>query len=337
MKPRLSVAQIKDASAQLLGSCFFLSTTKVLTCSHVIVDFLESDRLADVFVHWLGERRCVNRCNPHSSRDAAVLEIASPFGLEPMILQWARFTPSEDRKVSIHGFNNPHIYELEHLTRFIRGYAPEYDLGILDSPALPGFSGSPAIINDFVVGIVVAADKDRTFIIPTTALYELQTSDIGRIETKECILDVGSIKPVPDWGSPAEVKFTLTNAGRNHLKIISVCLHVQHRERLLEPHHFLPGAIVKEYELKVHLTPDIDHYELISAPHVLGPGETDGFRLQVTSDDGWHYSLLVRIRVKNLNKDETEELEIGLFDLDFRVQNTDELLKIIRDMRCVED
>ena len=334
MNPRLNVVQIRTANGEFLGSGFFTSSTEILTCRHVVKDRLQSKKALGIIVSWLGEERLVQNCRFHRSRDAAILKVAKSFSVEPQIAEWALYTPAEGRQVRICGFCRPNTYGLEHLTRFIRGYAPKYDLCVLDQAVSLGLSGSPAYIDGIVVGIVVAIDRDRTFMIPVTAL----TSIKPRFQCKsapDCILDIGSITPVPDWGAPAEVKFTLTNTSTKHIKITSVSLNVVSRKSLLEPHHFLPGAIVKEYELKVHLTSNQDVYELLTAHHVLKPSETDGFRLQIESDEGWHYSLLILVDVKILGTNDTNKLQIGPFDLDFRICNTKRLLQIVKDRLTV--
>ncbi|MBI5385124.1 MAG: trypsin-like peptidase domain-containing protein [Verrucomicrobia bacterium] len=332
MNPRLAVVQIRSDKGQFLGTGFFTGSQRILTCHHVVKEHIDSDGTPRVIIHWLGEQRQATRCTAHTKRDAALLDCASSFSLTPFILRWAHFTAAEGRRVGVNGFSSPDTYELEHLVRFIRGYAPKYDLSVLDHPIQPGFSGSPAVVDEHVAGLIVATDPDRTLLIPVTALAEFRPQ--GDVKaTDDCIVDVGTVLPPPDWGAPAELKFTVTNSASSFAKITSIAVRIQCREPLIEPHHFLPGAIVQEYELNVHLTPAQDTYELLDAPHVLQAGETDGFRIKFTSDDGWKYAFTIVITVRRLGDTEVRELSIGPFDFGFRLKSSQSLRAAIKAAR----
>lgn len=332
MNPNQTIVKILDESNKFLGTGFFVSPIQILTCRHVIDKNLDSHNIPKIKIGWLGETRKVHDFKFHKSRDAVILEIMHPFSIEPYILHWADYTASEDRQVIINGFSNPVLFESEELVRVIRGYSPDYDLCILDHPVDLGFSGSPARIDNMFIGLTVAADSSRTFLIPVTALTSFRPNDKNNI-SDNCILDVGAIKPVPDWGSPAEVKFTLTNTSNKICKISSIYLDVLRRNTINEPHHFFPGAIVVEYELNIHINPNEDHYELIESPHILKPGETDGFRIKIDSDDGWEYSIVIKVVVNNLGNKIKDELVIGPFDLIFRLRSSTSLLKAIREAK----
>ena len=170
MNPRMSVVQIAAVEGLFLGSGFFISKTKILTCRHVLGTKQKNLSASDIVVKWLGDERRVDQCETHPDRDAVCLIIARPFSLNPEIIVWALDAPSEGSEVQIFGFNKPEVYGFEDLTRHVRGYAAQHDLGVLDHPVLRGFSGSPACIDNAFVGMVVATDKDRTFLIPATAL-----------------------------------------------------------------------------------------------------------------------------------------------------------------------
>ena len=170
MNPQLSVVQIATINGLFLGTGFFISKTKILTCRHVLEINGEALSASDMIVKWLGEERRVDQCETHPDQDAVCLTIARPFSLNPEIIVWALDAPSEGSEVHIFGFNKPEVYGWEHLTRHIRGYVAHYDLDVLDHPVLRGFSGSPACIDNAFLGMVVATDKARTFLIPATAL-----------------------------------------------------------------------------------------------------------------------------------------------------------------------
>lgn len=163
---RFSVVQIRSSNRQFLGTGFFISHNQVLTCQHVV------STEKNILVSWLGDTRNVIATTPHQLCDAISLDLSSPFPINPEIIPWAYYTPSEDRKVLIVGFQDPDNYNMESLTRYVRGYAGKYDLCILDHPVIKGFSGSPALINNNIVGMVMASDVNRTFLIPSIRLKE---------------------------------------------------------------------------------------------------------------------------------------------------------------------
>jgi hypothetical protein len=332
MNHRMTIAQLRSNGGDFLGTGFFIAANRVVTCRHVIEKHVDNKIVPTLKVHWLGEERTVSKFLFHESRDAAIIDVSYPFSIEPTIFKWAGFTASEGRRVIISGYSKPEVYELEQLVRFIRGYSPDYDLCVVDHPVDPGFSGSPAIVDDLLVGLTVATDPSRTLLIPVTALASFRPAGSNDF-TEDCVLDVGAIIPVPEWGSPAEVKFTVTNTGKDICKISSICLHIENRRKIVEPHHFLPGAIVEEYELNVHLTPDRDRYELLNAPHILKPGETDGFRVKIDSDDGWEYTISITISINVIGAKVNRQLLIGPIDLTFRLRSTISLLEAIREAK----
>jgi hypothetical protein len=328
MQPRLSVAQVLSSDGLFLGTGFFTSLETILTCEHVIKDSSVKNS-HEFLVRWQGEDRLAE-LSKLGLKDSAVLRLKHQFSLAPNILRWAAFTPAEGRKIEVLGFNKPEIYQIETLVRYIRGYAPKYDLCVLDRPVLNGFSGSPACIDDLVVGMVVASHEDRTLLIPVTALSDLRPNDRDFTPLPEFIIDVGSITPMREWCESPAVRFTVTNTGSSQIKIPYINLVVKDRKSLLIPHHALPGAIVEEYLLKAHLTHDRDLYELLEAPHVLSSGETDGFRLRITSEDGWTYTLCIEIGIKSLGTGTTKNEVIGPFTLDFPILGIDTLLAVVR-------
>ncbi|NOR78230.1 MAG: hypothetical protein GQ523_07390, partial [Methanophagales archaeon] len=170
MNPRMSVVRIESAEGVFLGSGFFISKTRILTCRHVLKTEQKLLSASDIVVRWRDEERRVEHYKNHSDPDVACLIITRPFSDNPEIIEWAFDTLSEGKEVHIFGFSMPEDYGLEHLTRYVRGYAGHYDLDVLDSPVLQGFSGSPACIDNAFVGMIVAGDEARTLLIPATAL-----------------------------------------------------------------------------------------------------------------------------------------------------------------------
>lgn len=333
MNPRLAVAQIQTEAGEFLGSGFFVGPQRILTCKHIVQRYLSEESTTLPRVVWLGESRNVSAIVAHESRDAAYLDLAFKYSIAPQVVPWYRGTISEGKSVNIVGFSKPEVHDLERLTRAIRGYVSKFDLGVIDHPVLNGFSGSPALVNDLVVGMVVATDSDRTFFIPVTALDSVRPPE-GTAPVGNCILDVGIIADVPDWGAPAEIKFTVTNSGDNPMKISSVAVKVLERAPLIEPHHFLPGAVVDQYEFEIKLVPEVDAYELLNAPHILKSGETDGFRIQFDADEGWRYRIVIIVSTNTLGATDLNELSIGPIEFSFRIRNSNTLLKAIQDAKA---
>ena len=182
MNPQLCVVQIESAEGVFLGSGFFISKTRILSCRHVLQTKQKTLSASEIVVRWLGEERRVEQYNSHSDRDVVCLVIVRPFSLEPEIIEWAFDTPSEGREVLIFGYNKPEVHGLEHLTRYVRGYVADYDLDILDHSVLRGFSGSPACIDNAFVCMVSAKDEARTFLIPATAIRTFAPEPPSKIE-----------------------------------------------------------------------------------------------------------------------------------------------------------
>jgi tetratricopeptide (TPR) repeat protein len=178
MNPQLCVVQIETVEGVFLGSGFFISKTRILSCSHV----LGTKHASEIVVRWRGEKRQVEQYKNHPDRDVVCLVLVKPFSIEPEIIEWTFDTPSEGREVLIFGYNKPEVHGLEHLTRYVRGYAADYDLYILDHSVLRGFSGSPACIDNAFVGMVGAKDEARTFLIPATAIRTFAPEPPSKIE-----------------------------------------------------------------------------------------------------------------------------------------------------------
>jgi hypothetical protein len=170
MNPRMSVVKIESVEGVFLGSGFFISKTRILTCRHVLKTEQKLLSASDIVVRWRDEERRVKHYKNHSYPDVACLIITRPFSDNPEIIEWAFDTLLEGSEVHIFGFSKHKDYGLEHLTCYVRGYAGHYDLDVLDSHVLQGFSGSPACIDNAFVGMVVAGDEARTLLIPATAL-----------------------------------------------------------------------------------------------------------------------------------------------------------------------
>jgi tetratricopeptide (TPR) repeat protein len=182
MNPQLCVVQIESAEGVFLGSGFFISKTRILSCRHVLQTKQKNLSASEIVVRWLGEERRVEQYKNHPDRDVVCLVIVRPFSLGPEIIEWAFDTPSEGREVLIFGYNKPEVHGLEHLTRYVRGYVADYDLDILDHSVLRGFSGSPACIDNAFVGMVRAKDEARTFLIPATAIRTFAPEPPSKIE-----------------------------------------------------------------------------------------------------------------------------------------------------------
>ncbi len=318
---------MRAADGAFLGTAFFTSRTQVLTCQHVIE---RAD--VEVRVRWLGESRNV-RSVRSGRRDAALVELAEPFtAVHPRVLQWADRPAALGERIVIAGFNDPREYNLEHLGRELRGFAEHFNLGILDHPVLDGFSGSPALVANAVIGMVVAADPDRTFVIPVGELDDLRPrSPLGQ---SSLLVDIGVVREkVSPSGRAPFAEFTLTNRGRTDLKITSIALRVDERVDISTPHHFVPEGLPEQFELLAELEDGRDDYELLDGHHVLVPGETEGYRLRLQSPEGRRYRLLLLVSWRQLGADERHTERIGPIAAEFPLQSTQALLDAVRDAR----
>jgi hypothetical protein len=318
-----SVAEVRSSANIFVGTAFFTAPSELITCLHVAEAAAPGARIS-----WLGETRTVVDIQA-SEVDAARVELSSPFGiLAPQVLPWSFSTIEPDTEVSICGFNDPHLYSLEHLSRRLRGWAQHHDLYVLDQPVPGGFSGSPARVADEVVGVVVAADRERTLLIPTSTIRSLQPPPPPALD--DLLFDLGAVRTeVSPGGRSPFVEFTLTNRGTERIKVTGISLHVTSCDRLPRPHHAHPEGLPEQFELHADLRPDENEYELLDAHHVLEAGETEGYRLRLTSPEGWEYSYRLSVQWKPLGEDRINTYDHGPFRVRFPVQSVDGMLGLL--------
>jgi hypothetical protein len=174
---------------------------------------------------------------------------------------------------------------------------------------------------------VIEANKDYLAADPrwSEAMRLVQPPEVDGLT-----LDIGSITEVSISGKPARVLFTLTNSSAARAKVPQITLELLAAERLIEPHFLRPEGLPDYYNLKAHLKPDQSSYELLDLDHVLEPGETEGYTLRVTADEGWRYRLRLKVAWWLLGREDKHVLQSEPFQLSFRIMSTDGLLEAIR-------
>lgn len=132
--------------------------------------------------------------------------------------------------------------------------------------------------------------KDLSFLI--LKRFVLSTSKtIASPLDKKVIIDIGKITLPGNSLKNAEVRFTLTNALFDSVKITSVKLTIVRCEEYSIPGTQYVAAPVDEHFLYANMTPNIHEYELFERHHILHQNESDGFFLKIDADEGFIYTM----------------------------------------------
>jgi len=347
------------------GTGFFVAPDTVLTCAHVV----KASSGDPVSVFWGGRilhGRVTTRYpgenpidGPFPYPDLAVIEV--PVGSGNLCAALDTRLPELDARLHSRGFTTtwsplpteePSTFTYEGLHEIGDGAL----LKLSSGEAVPGMSGSPLL--DLSRGVVCgvlktsrALDTERGgWGVPARALAEFlpeiieaneafQAADPRWAEAMRLVkppeadgltLDIGSVTEVSISGRPARVLFTITNSSAARAKVPQITLELLTAERLIEPHYFRPEGLPQYYDLKAHLKPDQSRYELLDLDHVLEPGETEGYVLRVTADEGWSYWLRLRVAWWLLGHEDKHVLDSEPFQLSFRIMSTDGLLEAVR-------
>jgi hypothetical protein len=347
------------------GTGFFVAPDTVLTCAHVVnvnpgdaVSVFWGDRVlrGKVTARYPGE---TPSHGPFPYPDLAVIEV--PAGTGNLCAALDTGFPELDTRLHSRGFTTTWSpLPTEEPSTFTYEGRQETGNGALlklsSGEAVPGMSGSPLL--DLTRGVVCGVLKTSRALgtdrggwgVPARAVAEFlpevikanrdyQVADSKWAEAMRLVqppeadgltLDIGSITEVSISGRPARVLFTLTNSSAARAKVPQITLELLAAERLIEPHFFRPEGLPQYYDLEAHLKPDQSSYELLDLDHVLEPGETEGYTLRVTADEGWRYRLRLRVAWWLLGREDKHVLEGEPFQLSFRIMSTDGLLKAAR-------
>jgi len=167
----VSIVQILDEKGHFRGNGFFFSPGYVLTCKHLTTQVDPGESTAVLSIAWGNEVFPVSIASQADQLDLAVLRLEGQTTASPRLPPWNGYDHQPlVTEVRILGFNEAGTYGLETLTRSWRADSPSYSLFTLDHPVLPGFSGSPVLTDQGVIGIVVASHADRTLVLPTSTI-----------------------------------------------------------------------------------------------------------------------------------------------------------------------
>ena len=362
-----SIVRVRTGRGE--GTGFFVAQGLVLTCAHVI-----SGRVGEAaVVHWRDRilRGTVLRQYPAEGPadglfpypDIGLVALDTPID-HPVVLLDTE-PPALETRLHTRGFTTTWSpMPTEEPSTFT--YAGSHDveggslLKLVSGETVPGMSGGPLLdlSRGVVCGIVKtsrALDSDRGgWGIPMGAVAEYLpevveanrsahadgsdwldfASQLRGRASSDVVVDIGSITEMSRSGRPARVQFTVTNTSAARVKLSSIALDQIDAVRLDEPHNFFPEGLPQYFDLSAHLSPSTASQELLGLHHVLEPGETEGYHLKITADEGWRYRVRLRITWWVLGEaDDRHVWTGGPIELSFRLVSTEQLLRAVRERR----
>ena len=159
-----------------IGTAFFVSPTRLLTCKHVVQKADESKGEA-VYVHGAaadGQPKIDwNNVQIHETRDAALLTLYQPSVVKHAI-RTCDDTVGIGDDITLTGYTDC-SGQLHVCPRKISSHEPLVDDYIADIFISTGMSGGPALKNGRLVGLVQARDKDKnvTYVVPLRSFRDL--------------------------------------------------------------------------------------------------------------------------------------------------------------------
>ncbi|MFC4120645.1 S1 family peptidase [Nonomuraea zeae] len=343
------------------GTGFFVAPGLVLTCSHVIGrQDGPSVRIVtggQVFAGRVTARHPAQAPDgePFPLPDLALIEVPGApdnlecvrFDLEPPQVEDRIHTIGHTRTWSRLPGAEPATFTYEGLHRVDGGSL----LKLASGQAVPGMSGGP-LLNLATGGVcgILKTSRDPGnphggWGVPAAAVARLfpEALDAGERfhagpagwpgpgAARGLIVDLGHVKEESPGGKPGEVLFTVTDATSEKVKLTSIRALVRDRSPVRRPHHRLPEGVPEQYDLDLALTPHLDAHELLDVHHVLDPGETEGYRVRVTSPEGWRYRLEFVIGWHRLGSGDPQESSLGPVELAFRVKSEEGLAALVRE------
>ncbi|GAA3469803.1 S1 family peptidase [Nonomuraea roseola] len=342
------------------GTGFFVAPGLVLTCAHVIGHEAGSSvRIVmggQVFAGTVTARHPAQAPagEPFPLPDLALIEVPGApadldcvrFDLGPPQVEDRIHTIGHTRTWSRLPGAEPATFTYEGLHRVDGGSL----LKLASGQAVPGMSGGPLLnlATGGVCGILKTSRDPGSphggWGVPADAVAQLfpEAFDASeRFHTERAgwhdpgaaqglIVDLGRVREESPGGKPGEVLFTVTDATPEKVKLTSVRALVRDRSPSLKPHHRLAEGVPEQYDLDLALTPHLDSYELLDVHHVLDPGETEGYRVRVTSPEGWRYRLEFVVGWHRLGSADPQETSLGPVELTFRVKSEEALTALVR-------
>jgi len=185
---------------EFIGTAFFVSPTQLITAKHVVDDCdWNLIRLNDG--PWSGGGVLALKEKPQfhpKKKDIALLNITRPvedFKPIPMITVDLK----KGDQVDLAGYSSP-SGQLEKIGLVISSYEGVYDLDVANTSIAKGMSGGPVIMNDRLVGVICARDRDRNrcYIVPLSAFKDFLKEHVQFPEDDEKYVDFKKLLPLID-------------------------------------------------------------------------------------------------------------------------------------------
>lgn len=351
------------------GTGFFVAPGMVLTCAHVI----ENTPGSSVNVQYAGRilnakvERCVPEINSSSGLfpfpDISVVRLREPVAHPCVLIN--RASPQVNERLYTLGYTTTlspmpteepttFIYEGPHKTS--GGYLMKLSQG----DALRGMSGAPLLsLNPTTVCALIKTSRDDRgsrggWAIPIEAVLQsfpdieianqefhnmnsqwltLAQELTGKGQADDLVVDLTAVRERTPSLRPAGILFTLTNTGGNHIKIPSIKLQVLRIAETQEPHHYLPEGIPEQFSISASLRPRVENHELLEVAHVLRPGESEGYSLEIKAVEGWIYSVRLKVSWGRVGTRSHQTWVGDTIDLPFRITNRNRLMDIARQLK----
>ncbi|GHO50877.1 toll/interleukin-1 receptor domain-containing protein [Ktedonospora formicarum] len=132
----------------------------------------------------------------------------------------------------------------------------------------------------------------------------------------------------PPWSSRAEIHFSITNlSNKKTFKLAKLVLHIHERNPIEKVRLKKPGAPFREYDLFADIA-DSDEIDLLKGTNtqfVIGPRETEAFRLSLETSEGFLYLCQLSCRLDNLIENNQSWIEGNPFQLEHPIRSIDVL------------
>jgi len=180
----------------------------------------------------------------------------------------------------------------------------------------------------FVIGLVIV-------FLATLAGAREDRRHQRRLEARKAqplMLDVSRVQPMRDSGTPPVVAFTLTNGAEDRVKLYSLMVRVETRQPAPSAHLRRAEAVPVTYSASVVVGVPGSSGEVLAQEHVLEPGETEAYNIEVRAPGGWRYQLCLIAEWAYIGETR-QEMSGPPFEVEFPARTADELRKVLEELR----
>jgi len=134
---------------------------------------------------------------------------------------------------------------------------------------------------------------------------------------------------VPHWSEAAEVRFSLTNLGKNAAKLTGLELQVLKRAAIQKVAFRKAGAPVAEFQLEATIGVEdrIELLDKLGTQFILAPGSSDAFNLALRGPEGFLIEYRLRVCVYDLARKHESEIESETLQVEYPVRS----LKVLKE------